>query len=43
MSIGLIVLMGAFFLLDRAASVSQELTNRQDAKIWYQVRTVWHN
>ena len=31
MSIGLIVLMGAFFLLDRATSVSQELTNRQDA------------
>lgn len=31
MSIGLIVLMAAFLLLDRATSVSQELANRQDA------------
>jgi prepilin-type N-terminal cleavage/methylation domain-containing protein len=31
MSIGLVVLMAAFLLLDRATSVSQEISNKQDA------------
>ena len=31
MTIGLVLLMAAFLLLDRATAVSQEIANRQDA------------